>query len=164
MKTIYIGIDPGKKGAIVSINEDSQACSIADLPLAGKDIDVVGLDALILSIKSGNPDCRFEVFIEKAQSMPKQGVSSSFNYGKAYGTIIGIIAGNGLRFTLVHPRTWKKVMMESMNKSDKDMARQRAIQLWPLSHEYFKFKVNEHRAEAALIAEYGRRLFNEGEK
>jgi crossover junction endodeoxyribonuclease RuvC len=86
--------------------------------------------------------------------MPGQGVASVFGYGEAYGAIKGICAAFRMPITEVHPRTWKKVMMPDMDKSSKDAARYRAMQLWP-GTGYFDRKKDQHIAEAALIAKYG---------
>ena len=44
---------------------------------------------------------------------------------------------------------------------DKDSSRARALELWPERAELFKRKKDADRAEAALLAEWGRRLLVE---
>lgn len=100
------------------------------------------------------PD-KVAVFIEKVSAMPGQGVSSMFRLGEGYGLWIGIISALKLPLTKVHPATWKKVMMQGI--SDKDAARGRAQELFPDAAGYFKRKLDCDRADAVLIAEYGRR-------
>jgi crossover junction endodeoxyribonuclease RuvC len=95
--------------------------------------------------------------------MPKQGVVSMFNYGRSFGIIVGAVTMSGSPYTLVAPQTWKKVMMPDMDRSDKNAGRLRAMQLWPESAGLFKRKCDQHIAEAALIAEYGRRTLKGSE-
>ena len=50
------------------------------------------------------------VFIERAQAMPGQGVTSMFSIGLGHGILRGILAGLALPHTLGHPRTWQSAM------------------------------------------------------
>lgn len=161
---IFIGIDPGLTGAISSINvsKKGSVVRVADTP--------------ILTVQKGNKNKRefipsgmvelvnefteyrsefVQVFIEQVGAMPKQGVSSVFSFGRGYGIWIGIIAALGLPVTFVTPQRWKKVMMDGI--ADKDAARLRTMQLFPQMSEALKLKKHDGRAEAILIAEYGRR-------
>lgn len=98
------------------------------------------------------------VYIERVHSMPKQGVASSFNFGMGYGLWQGIVAGLGWSMELVTPQQWMKVMMAGQLRG-KDPARARAQELWPHAMYYFE-RVKDHgRADAALIAEFGRRTY-----
>jgi crossover junction endodeoxyribonuclease RuvC len=45
--------------------------------------------------------------VEKVGAMPKQGVSSTFKFGAAYGSILGILAALKIRTILVSPTVWK---------------------------------------------------------
>lgn len=99
------------------------------------------------------------VFIERVHSMPKQGVASSFNFGMGYGLWQGIVAGLGWPMELVTPQQWMKVMMTGQLKG-KDAGRGRAMELWPEAVEQFKRVKDNGRADAALLAEFGRRTYN----
>ena len=144
----YIGIDPGKKGAIAIINSNSECILLFDCPLIGKDID----DQAIKSELEGFKDNCFAL-IEKAQAMPGQGVTSMFNYGEGYGLYKGIFTGLGIPFQEIRPAKWKKEF--SLSK-DKALSIQTAKQLYPKqSGELLKTK--DGRAEALLLAEYARR-------
>jgi len=93
------------------------------------------------------------VYLEAVHSMPKQGVASTFTFGKGYGIWIGIIAAVGLRVTFVTPQSWKKMIMEGIH--DKDAARLRAQQLYPAMMPQLKLKKHIGRADALLIMHYG---------
>lgn len=158
---IICGIDPGFTGAIATI-EDGQGYVI-DMPIIktvkkaknGKtstksELDGVGVRSFL---EKENPS---HVFIEKAQTMPDQGVASSGRYMDSYGQIKGICIGLGLPYTLVHPRTWKKLIMHDMGK-EKGESIVRAKQLFPSVD--LPLKKDHGKADALLIAEYGRRIY-----
>jgi hypothetical protein len=139
------GVDPGCSGAIAFFfPEHPEVISVRDVPLAGGKIDAAALAAIIEQMK---PDV---AIVEQVGPMPKQGVSSTFNFGEAYGTLKGVIGARQLPLHLVTPGRWKKHFRLS---SDKEQARALAIRMWP-SSEHFRLKKSHGRAEAALIARF----------
>lgn len=154
-----IGIDPGLTGAVAIINGDGNI-HIFDTPIVeikhGKSkkkeylpaqmSNIFHIDFLIGS--------KHHVFLEKVHSMPKQGVASTFNFGKGFGIWIGILAALKIPMTFVTPQAWKKKMMHGMG--DKDAARIRAQELFPEVVDQLSRKKDIGRADALLIAEYGR--------
>ncbi|MEK9739546.1 MAG: hypothetical protein VW438_07440, partial [Euryarchaeota archaeon] len=95
------------------------------------------------------------IFVEKQQAMPKQGVSSTFKLGYAYGQIVTTVALTKTPYTILTPAGWKKGLRLP---SDKDAARRLAQQWYPKVADQFTRKKDEHRAEALLIAHYGAML------
>lgn len=143
--SIIIGIDPGQTGAIATIWPHS--IGVIDMPPTAKDL----VDAL-KHYAPGFYDWPAMAFVEQAQSMPGQGVSSTFKYGVGYGTILGVLTALGIAHRLVAPATWKRQMHVT---KDKNAARQIAQQLFPTAP---LSRVKDHgRAEALLLAEWGRR-------
>ena len=97
------------------------------------------------------------VILENVHSMPKQGVASSFSFGEGKGMWEGIIAAYNLPLETPSPQRWKKEIMADQGK-EKDAARYKASQLYPnIAHLFSRVK-DDGRAEALLMAEYGRRL------
>jgi crossover junction endodeoxyribonuclease RuvC len=147
-----VGIDPGKKGAIVAMSD-------GEILLHSMPEDVGELINILTSYVSDS-----HVFLEKAQSMPGQGVSSLFNYGVGFGTILGIIATLKIPHTLVHPKTWCKVMHQGTTAGDaKARSLEAARRLFPhvqLIRPRCK-KPDEGYIDALLIAEFGRRQLKE---
>jgi len=156
-----IGIDVGFSGAIAQI---------LDIRADGLDeIDAVDMPTLKdgAHTELNEPEIKDllvganHVFIEKAQTMPiehegrRQGTASSGRYMMSYGQVRGICAGMGIPYTLVHPKTWKKVMMADMPK-DKSASIIRAKKLFP--QVKLDRKKDHGRADALLLAEYGRRI------
>jgi len=156
---MIIGIDPGQTGAVAVILGNG-AVHLHDTPTEsvkkGKGNKTEYLPSAMADIIADYEKHDIHVFLESVHSMPGQGVSSTFNFGKGYGIWIGILAALNIPYTLVTPQAWKKVMM--LGNSDKDAARGRAQQLFPESSKELSLKKHIGRADALLIAEYGRRM------
>ncbi len=147
---LYIGIDPGLSGAIALFDSDFGPI-VEDMPTMGKIVD----GGNIANFFTGRDyKGRCHAFIEDVHSMPKQGVSSSFCFGRSFGTVIGVLAALEIPITFVSPQRWKKLF--GLNK-DKAASRRRAIELFPALAGDLKRVKDDGRAEALLIAEYGRR-------
>jgi crossover junction endodeoxyribonuclease RuvC len=159
---IYIGIDPGLNGAVGVITPEAE--HVFDTPtmvVSGvKEKRICNAAAMAVLLKpfgcsTRQPDVL--VVLEAVHSMPKQGVASSFSFGEGLGVWKGIIATLGLPLEMPSPQRWKKAMMADMGK-DKDASRLKAIQLFPSMASQLSRKKDDGRAEALLLAEYGRRL------
>lgn len=155
---VYIGIDPGLDGAVAHIDSEGNA-SVFDTPtfnVEGKrKYNAIGMAALLVQTHA-HPSIVL-VVLESVHSMPKQGVASSFCFGEGLGIWKGIIAANGMSLELPSPQRWKKTILADQGK-DKDASRYKAIQIFPALAEQLKLKKHDGRAEALLLAEYGRRL------
>ncbi len=154
---IYIGIDPGKSGGIAAIDDDGFLMHLSTMPLSGGPIDPVAVANILRKLDKKH------VFIEHAQAMPKQGVTSMFNYGMGFGVLQGICSALGCPMTLIKPRLWQKAMHVGADQSacPKDRSFQVVYRLFPTANLKASERCkNDHdgMADALLIAEYGRRL------
>lgn len=147
MTTLTVGIDPGMTGALAILNSDNQLIAIHDLPFIGKRLNAALLQTLLLEHNGQR-----HAWVEESQSFPGQGVSSAFNYGTGYGTILGVLAATQIPYRTVRPAIWKKAMQLGRDKTD---SRRRATELWPAHADQFQRVKDDGRAEAALIALYG---------
>ena len=86
--------------------------------------------------------------------MPKQGISSQCKGAGIVGAVCGVLAGCGVSFFKVHPRTWTKVMRDAPGKDKKGRSLLVASTRWPDLE--LKGAKAHNTADAALIAEYGR--------
>jgi hypothetical protein len=102
--------------------------------------------------------------IEAVHSMPKQGVASTFKFGKGYGEVLGIATALLFEIHEPSPQLWKKVMLAGTDKS-KDASIQVAENLFPTVSLVLPRcrKPHDGMAEALLLAEYIRRLHPKGE-
>jgi hypothetical protein len=145
-----IGIDPGKTGAVAVLWEGG-ASDVIDMPPSP-----VGLRAeLGIEDQPLSPSPRFVAYVEKQQAMPKQGVSSTFKIGQSYGEILGVFGALSIRVVTVTPVKWKTAM--GLRGKDKDASRALAMRLFPQLAGELQRKKDHGRAEALLIAEWGRR-------
>lgn len=141
-----MGVDPGASGALAFYNPKfPQLIAVYDMPVVGKDVNAAELFDIVDSFK---PTI---AVIESVHAMPKQGVSSSFNFGMSYGVLRGVVGAAKIRTHLVSPSKWKKFYSLS---ADKEASRNVAIRHWPDS-PHFRRKKDHGRAEAALLALYG---------
>ena len=124
--------------------------AVEDMPVVDKLISEVLFAELCrhLAATHGAPDV---CVIERVSAMPRQGVSSTFKFGTAYGIQRAVPAALGWPVEHVTPQHWKRAMRLS---ADKDESRRRAIELWPTVADRFARKRDDGRAEAALIARW----------
>jgi crossover junction endodeoxyribonuclease RuvC len=156
---VYIGIDPGLNGAVGIIGPDFKI--VYDTPtalIAGEKIKREHLrNAMALLLEPYAYRLDVYAILEHVHAMPKQGVSSSFRFGEGKGIWEGILAAFKIPMELVSPQRWKKEMMADQGK-EKKAARLKAMSLFPDMPDAFTRVKDDGRAEAMLMAEYGRRL------
>ncbi len=137
----YLGIDPGQSGGITIL--DTATSKIHTCKLSETEQD---LWAWLNETTNMLNAC---ATIEQVHAMPKQGVTSSFTFGKNYGFLIGLLTAIQIPFKFVTPQKWQKGM-QCLTKGDKNVSKAAAQRLWPT------VKVTHAIADSMLIAEYGR--------
>lgn len=104
--TVFIGVDPGKKGGLVlRIKNQVWTCPMPDTER--------GIWKWFASASRGS--ATFAV-IEKVHSMPEQGVVSSFTFGTGYGGLRMALTAAHIPFEEINPRTWQKALGISPRK------------------------------------------------
>jgi len=160
---IVIGIDPGKSGALVSMDSESGEVlskSITPMVRVGKsrqEYDIPGMRKLLYDASSGS--CR--VFIERQQARPGQGVSSMFTIGLGYGLWLGICGGLQMPIEVVSPTSWTKEMLRGVPGDGKGRNILAAKRLFPdvdLRKSDRARVDHDGICDALLICEFGRRL------
>lgn len=144
---IVLGVDPGKKGAIAALDEHGEILGFRDMPVVDNHLSPQLLRDVMADL--GALDHGTVAIVEQVHSMPRQGVASSFDFGKSYGMALGVLAAFGVRIVNVTPTKWKKHHRLS---ADKEECRRKAIERWPQWAWAFKRKLDADRAEACLIA------------
>lgn len=84
--------------------------------------------------------------------MPKQGIASSFSFGVSFGSILSVLHAMHIPLEFVTPIVWKRSYGLSKDKH----ATLHKARLMFLAAELHLAK-HDGRAEALLLAEYGRR-------
>lgn len=87
--------------------------------------------------------------LEKVGAMPKQGVSSTFKFGRGLGLVEGWLVAAGYRWDWVTPGKWQTAL-RCRTGGDKKITQAKAQQLWP------DIKFTQKDAEGLLIAEWCR--------
>ena len=142
-----ISVDPGINGAIIIWNS-FDSFTIRDMPTMQ-----VGSKRIVDYQQVANMiGCHDTVVVEKVGASPRGGSSSMFNFGVSYGIILGAAAGCGAEVVTVTPQRWKGY--HGLLKLVKDMARIKAIKLYPQAAEQLKLKKHIDRADAILIGDY----------
>lgn len=140
--SLIMGVDPGESGGCAILRPD------------GKPMYVVKFRGMTPTDVCGAIGCyREEIkmcFLERVSSMPKQGVASTFKFGKHYGFLHGVITAHKIPVTHVVPFVWQK-FLNCATKGDKNVTKRRAQELFP------SLTIIHAIADALLIAEYGRR-------
>jgi hypothetical protein len=139
--------DPGSTSGAVSYYFPGHPNQISseDLPNVAGQVDAATLAARLEQMRPN------VVVVERVSAMPRQGVSSTFKFGTAYGIIIGVVAALKIPATFIVPGKWKRGLGLD---ADKEKARARALQLWPARSDLFGRKKDHGRAESALLARY----------
>lgn len=126
-----VGIDPGISGALVVINEENEALDHLLMPtfITGtkKAVDGYALAYWLGVLKHKDEDTF--VVIENVHAMPKQGVTSSFNFGHSFGVVEGVVSALNLPYGLITPQKWKKAF--NFISKDKDEPRGRLLKAIP---------------------------------
>lgn len=166
---LILGIDPGLKGAMALISaKTGKSILIIKMPnIQGSEFDFHAADIFMKKYAHRI----VHVYMEKVQAMPLQGVSSMFKFGLVFGALQGLIAGNGLRYTLITPQTWQKDIFQGVprmfkpakkkgGKKDNDpkaMALIAAKRLLPATNFVPKGcrVANDGWVDAALIGHWG---------
>lgn len=161
---IYTGIDPGQDGAVGSVFPDG-VVEIVDVPLfvakGKKSYDVGGMVTILrrlADLARHSTGAGLTVAIEKVHSMPKQGVASSFTFGKGYGIWLGILSALEIRHVLVTPQRWQGKVLAGVAKDSPAEEAAVAARLYPQASPHLrgpKGGLREGRVDAVLLAHYG---------
>lgn len=185
----FVGIDPGVSGAVAIMRdsaffiEGASAAELVDLPtvtiIVGKRNRTVLDQRATWSILHGCASDTTHFILEAPVIGPAmRGRGNEGDGSEIAGQSVVSLAGTFLlngqlqafltilavqrqsSFEIVNPQTWKRAMMPGEAR-DKEAARLRAIQLFPSVAEDLKRKKDHNRAEALLLAEWGRRRMHE---
>ena len=102
-----IGVDPGLKGGLAVIDGRGELLELADMPLrrVGKRKEIDGAERAAFFGRFAPA----QVIVEAVHSMPRQGVASTFAFGRGVGIVLGVLQAMGLPFAEVSPQAWQKL-------------------------------------------------------
>lgn len=155
MKT-WIGVDPGEKGAVGFMRQDSigpVGTFVFDCPSTIQEIARI--------VKNLVRDEYVFIAIEKVNPYYKSSAKSAFTFGMNFAAWQMAFAYAGIPYTFVTPRKWQSVVYDSAKKLDnpKKQSYELASRLFPgLELKTKRGKILDGRTDAILIAEYCRRV------
>lgn len=178
----FIGIDPGKKGAIVRINSDLSVDQWVIPVDKDNDVDIAELCGLIVyEIDEGD-----KVGLEEIHSIYGTAKGTMFTMGRVWGNIESALICNNIHFEYVPAKVWQKdiwhpsCIVKKLSKTGsryvndtKASSYNTATMIYPmLDFRYGKNENNNNRRtkahdgiiDALLIAEYIRRKHKYGIK
>ena len=142
--TLILGIDPGAEGALALLDTETGRVTCHDMPATTE-----ALHALI----AGLPVVRL-CALEQLHAGPKMGGTSVARMFEAYGVLKGALAWKSIPTHSVRPSAWKPALNVP---ADKKAAMRRAAEFFPDDAHQWRLAKHDGRAEAALIAWYGRK-------
>lgn len=149
--TVHLGVDPGAvSGAWGLVDHHGGFLACGDIPNKDGRVNTRQLWAE-LSQAIDKRDC--VIWCESVFSRPGQGSASSFKFARAAGAIEAVCERFLYPWQLITPQAWKKHHALSSNKDESSVLARR---LFPEAAAHLKRKKDHGRAEALLIAEYGR--------
>ena len=148
---IYIGIDPGKSGALAYIMGDG---TVNVIPF-DEGLYKFALQGIVRAMeKTGE---RAVCCLEHVNAMPGQGVTSMFTFGENFGLIQGMLQALEIPYELVRPQKWKKEYGITKDKNTSITVCKRLFPDVSLLPTDRCRKESPDMAEAILMAEYARR-------
>ncbi len=153
---IVLGIDPGKDGGLVALNENREVIFKEVMPS-----DPMNIYAVLREFKKNYTD--FFIFLESVGPRPKNGIKGIHTFAYHAGQIDMIIQILKIRHEFVHPHIWCKYMHAGTSGDrPKEKSKQAVKRLFPDEN---LLKPNSTRArtiheglmDALLIAEFGLR-------
>ena len=156
-----LGIDIGATGAIALLNQFGELENVLDMPCLQdgpskrRTVNAPLLAEIIYKSHAAR------AYVERVGPRPMEGAVGAFAFGDAKGVVRGCLAAAAIPTTFITPVQWKRVVGVPPGKDMKDMARSNAINRWPAKAELFKRKMDDGRAEAALIGLAGLMRFSD---
>lgn len=150
----FIGIDPGRSGAIAVINNQMECVT--------EDFKEGVVPDLLVNASLFDRSC---ALIERVHAIQGASNTSVFKFGTNFGTWIGRLEALHIPYGFVAPGVWQKSMFKTAPKrtkkgknDTKTMSLEVARRLFPtIANSHLLRKKDHGRSDAILIAEYLRR-------
>lgn len=136
---IYLGIDPGRHGAIAILNAAANELTVHDMP---------DTTAALHDLIAGLPIVKIAL-LEKPFFPRMIGINNAVKIAEAYGILKGALAWRSIPAREIAPADWKKRLALSSNKS---ASREKAAMAFPDAADLFRRVKDDGRAEAALLS------------
>lgn len=160
---LYLGVDPGLQGGLAMVSHEGGVITAGPLPLIKKnDKKQLDCNKLYRDLRMYVENICFAV-IEHVHAMPKQGVVSTFTFGKGFGMILAILDVLEIPFHEATPQSWKKDILGA-STSDKALSIEYARKV-PSPRDFINIRRNltphDGVADAICMARYARKYYKE---
>ena len=152
MTRLFVGVDPGKTGAVAVINERGEPQWVDDMPRIGGEIDAKAFVEMLRESRNLIACAA----IERTQALPQTPRSVCHSLGMSEGMALAGLLMLGVRIVRPRPNEWKKVMRVP---ADKALAKETAEMMFPTMKHRLQRASDHNRAEALLLADYARRMW-----
>jgi hypothetical protein len=165
---VFIGVDPGSKGAIVAINENRELIVCADMPFIDGQISMRGIDKIFSGFDPDNSFAAIEVAKAMNQEKRSQSVASMLKYGRGLGALQMCIFLKKISCTELQSVQWMSLLGVNGKTGGQYNGDKVAVELIPqlknlVYEKNSKYKngvrIYDGRADAALIAEWKLRKY-----
>lgn len=169
-RSIFVGIDPGKKGGIAAISRSGNVLLSEVMPES--DLDLWNIVKNLCWALDDDPAEPY-ICIEKVSTSPQMGVVSAGTFMEGYGRLRMALTAAEYRFMEVRPQVWqsslgipKRINKGPKKETDhawKDRLRKKAQQLFPrgfvqdnekIPWGMMTLEVERSISDALLIAHY----------
>lgn len=154
----FIGIDPGKEGAIAILSETGEILLVSTFPMIGGDYDLHKFSEFLDQIPKNS-----HTILEDVQPNPRGSNKSNWTFSRGK-TIweMGLVMKK-LSFSMIAPRTWQKVLHKGTTtvkdpKIRSLLAVQRIFPNASLKKNSRCKVVHDGIVDALCLAEYSRRI------
>lgn len=103
-----IGVDVGKLGAIVALDNNRKILFKKEVPLIAKDVDIRKYTKYLLYLKKKFKGKSYMVYIEQVHAIFGSSAHNTFQFGRQSMIPEVICSILGMPFTLVQPKEWQK--------------------------------------------------------
>ncbi|MBX9877681.1 MAG: hypothetical protein K2Y22_04415 [Candidatus Obscuribacterales bacterium] len=163
---IFCGIDPGQKGAVALIDtNDPELPFFIDMPLIDPDdrdgiitIDSRKLSEALGEWLAGKDVYDYELYVEELFIMRAVQTAGLRTFLADYGNVLSVLQQAGIRYRTVHPTTWQAALCKPKTKEGSIWLAQKLFPKANLVRDHSRTP-SDGRADALLIAEYGKRLY-----
>lgn len=153
----FIGIDPGKKGAVGIVDNFGQPVGAMTFPHAKDDHDLIAWPYVFEFFLKHRG--KAIVVIEDLVFMRKSSPIATAKLSMNNGILRGLLIAAQMPYSPVHPATWQSTLLKQRAGKAKERARIEFEERWPKFAQRLRTsydKVSDGIIDAMLIAEFGR--------
>lgn len=169
MTDLWIGIDPGKTGGLVALDQGGRLVGHSLMPVVGKGTRRSRPSLALLldwANRTRQPEQAVTVAIERVSSAPSDGVVSAFSFGRSLQVCFDLADAIGAAAVEISPKDWQRTFLRGHRKGSREQIKASAAlvagERWPELTADLQMKARWGLADAALIAATARLMETHG--